>query len=99
MIHKIFFTAWLALSCLLLDSPVFAQTEVSPAESGDAGAAAAKTNPGSQEVEYNDDNYRRFMELRNEHTQLSSLAGNADQPGTQKLEKLPEAGQKHLTNK
>lgn len=98
MIHKIFFTAWLALSCLLLDSLVFAQTEVSPAESGDAGAAAAKTNPGSQEVEYNDDNYRRFMELRDEHTQRSSLAVNANQSGPQKLDKLPEASQKHLRN-
>jgi len=56
------------------------------------------SNPGSHEVEYSEDNYRRFMELKDQSLQKSSMPTNAYQSGTQKLDELPEASQKHLRN-
>jgi len=77
---------------------VFAQSaETASTEKGSAQTDAAKTS-GSHEVEYNDDNYRRFMELKDQPAQSSSLPTNAFNPGKQKLDELPEASQKHLRN-
>ncbi|GMR15534.1 MAG: hypothetical protein BMS9Abin30_1166 [Gammaproteobacteria bacterium] len=90
MTHKNLITVLLLWSGLFLAPLVVAQAETAPAEE--------KANPGSQEVEYSEDNYRRFMELRNENLQKSSMLTNAYQPGTQKLDELPEASQKHLRN-
>ena len=89
---------------LLLCSGLFpaasasAQSEPTPADPNAAEKATESTSPGSQEVEYNDENYRRFMELKDQPGQRSSLPTNTYQSGTQKLDKLPESSQKHLRN-
>jgi len=102
MTDKNAMTALLILTGLLLaplaTAQTAAQTETPSVEPGNDKPAGKKTNTGSQEVEYDDDNYRRFMELKDQPTQNSSLPTTAFRPGTQKLDKLPEASQKHLRN-
>jgi len=98
MTHKNLVTTLLLWSGLFLAPLVIAQAETASTEPGSEEAAAEKANPGSREVEYNEDNYRRFMELKNENLQKSSMLTNAYQPGSQKLDELPEASQKHLRN-
>jgi hypothetical protein len=91
------FTIFLMLLAGIFLAPlVNAQNETPPAEQDEA--EPVKTNPESQEVEYNDDNYRRFMELKDRTGQRSTLPTNTFQSGTQKLDKLPESSQKHLRN-
>ncbi len=79
-------------------SSASAQTDTTNADSNQAEEATENASPGSQEVEYNDENYRRFMELKDQPGQRSSLPTNTYQSGTQKLDKLPESSQKHLRN-
>jgi len=83
---------------LLLAPSIFAQDEAPAPEQEAEETEKSETNAGSQETEYNDDNYRRFMELKDQPTQTSSLPTNSYQSGTQKLDELPEASQKHLRN-
>lgn len=85
------FAAW----ALLLMPFGYAQTTPDPAE--DASSDAAEVS-GSAEVEHNEENYRRFMELRDRDPRTSNLPINAYQPGSQKLDELPESSQKHLRN-
>lgn len=69
------------------------------AEAGDTGVGGDSTKAGgSAEVEHNEENYRRFMELRDRGRRTSDLPTNAYQPGSQKLDQLPESSQKHLRN-
>ena len=98
MTHKNLITVLLLWSGLLLAPLVVAQAVAPSTEPGGEESTVEKTSPGSQEVEYNEDNYRRFMELKNENLQKSSMLTNAFQPGTQKLDELPETSQKHLRN-
>lgn len=93
MIHKNLITVLLLWTGLLLVPLVFAQDEAPATEQEEE-----ETNTGSQETEYNDDNYRRFMELKDQPSQTSTLPTNAYQSGTEKLDELPEKSQKHLRN-
>jgi hypothetical protein len=69
-------------------------------ESESDTAAETKDTAAGQEVEINEDNYRQFMELRDARQQRNVLPENAFKPksGSQKLDDLPEASQKHLRN-
>jgi len=53
-----------------------------------------------QEVEVNEDNYRQFMELKDGLRERTVLPEESfeSRAGMQKLDKLPEASQKHLRN-
>jgi hypothetical protein len=93
MISKNLITLLLLWTGLLLASLVSAQDEATATDPADE-----KANKGSQETEYSDDNYRRFMELKDEPTRTSTLPTNSYQSGTEKLDELPEASQKHLRN-
>lgn len=92
MIRKTLIAALLLIPALFPVTPAFSQEPDAEQET------SQEANRGSQEVEYNDDNYRRFMELKDQPTESSTLPTNAYQPGTQKLDELPEASQKHLRN-
>ena len=78
------------ISAVLFAIPVFAQ-DAEPATEEEA-------KQGSSEVEYSEDNYRRFMELKDQNLEKSNMPTNAYQAGQQKLDELPEASQKHLRN-
>ena len=93
MIGKKLITVSLLWTGLLLASLVSAQDEATATDPADE-----KANKGSQETEYSDDNYRRFMELKDQPTRTSTLPTNSYQSGTEKLDELPEASQKHLRN-
>ena len=103
----------LAMVCLfmLIVSDSWAQagqeslgTEASPDETSDSADLQTqaenegKPKTGKSEVEYNEDNYRRFMELKDRDRRGNTLPTNAYQPGKQKLDELPEESQKHLRN-
>lgn len=75
-----------------------AQSEPTPVDSKTVEEPTKSNKPDSQEVEYNDQNYRRFMELKDQPGKRNSLPTNTYQSGTQKLDKLPESSQKHLRN-
>jgi len=99
MKYKILIPAVLLWTGLIFVPLAIAQSEESAdADKSSAQADAAKTSDDSQEVEYNEDNYRRYMELKDQPIEASSLPTNAFKPGTQKLDELPEASQKHLRN-
>jgi len=93
MIGKSYITISLLVTGLLLAPLLLAQDEAPVTEPVDE-----KANKGSQETEYTDDNYRRFMELKDQPTRTSTLPTNSYQSGTEKLDELPEASQKHLRN-
>jgi hypothetical protein len=93
MIGKNLITLLLLWTGLLLASLVSAQDEATATDPADE-----KVNKGSQETEYSDDNYRRFMELKDQPTRTSTLPTNSYQSGTEKLDELPESSQKHLRN-
>jgi len=78
----------------LLLTPLISAQEDAPETEQDE----INTNSGSQETEYSDDNYRRFMELKDQPGPTSTLPTNAYQSGTEKLDELPEDSQKHLRN-
>jgi len=82
---------------LLLYAPLgFSQDE--EAVSSTESPVEAVNTPADQEVEINEDNYRQFMELKDERRQRNMMPETAFKPksGVQKLDKLPEASQKHL---
>jgi len=93
MIAKNLITVSLLWTGLLL-APLLSAQDEAPA----TDPAEEKASKGSQETEYNDDNYRRFMELKDQPTRTSTLPTNSYQSGTEKLDELPEASQKHLRN-
>jgi hypothetical protein len=78
--------------------PVTGESEADTAEAPSAG----ETEGASHETEFNDDNYRRFMELRqgrNERDALPDAAFETEpSPSLEKIQSLPEASQKHLRN-
>ena len=67
------------ISAVLFAIPVFAQ-DAEPA------TEEAEAKQGSSEVEYSEDNYRRFMELKDQSLEKSSMPTNAYQAGQQKLD-------------
>ena len=80
--------------------PAFAQDSEPTLPSTEEAAVAEPQAPASQEVEINEDNYRQFMELKDAMRQRNIIPENVFKPGSglQKLDKLPEASQKHLRN-
>lgn len=93
MMTRNLITTFLLWTGLLLAPLVLAQDESAATEPADE-----KANTGSRETEYSDDNYRRFMELKDQPTRTSTLPTNSYQSGTEKLDELPESSQKHLRN-
>ena len=89
---------WLLWTGLLLAPMVLAQEEVPATEQAETENVNDESKAGSQETEYNDDNYRRFMELKDQPGPTSTLPTNSYQSGTEKLDELPESSQKHLRN-
>ena len=81
----------LLLVCSLVAGPARAQD--APQE--DQGEPSA-----SQETDINEENYRRFMELRDQSRQRASApyAVLAPPSKLEKMDKLPEESQKHLRN-
>ncbi len=98
MKHQTLSHIFLLATALLSAPTILAQDEAPAAEPAPTENKAAKGASHSQEVEYNEDNYRRFMELRDQQTEHSNLPTNAYQSGLKKLDELPEASQKHLRN-
>ncbi|MCW8925348.1 MAG: hypothetical protein OQJ84_03750 [Xanthomonadales bacterium] len=96
MADKLRLTTLLLLATLSI-TPVFAQQD-SPAPQ--SGADATQETPPDQEVEVNEDNYRQFMELKDDLRQRTVIPEEsfASRSGLQKLDKLPEESQKHLRN-
>lgn len=80
--------------CALLAASAWAQQEAPPAN------PAAEAAPPGQEVEVSEDNYRRYMELKDQQIERAPLPVDSYQPrsGLEKMERLPEASQKHLRN-
>jgi hypothetical protein len=77
------------------------EAAVPPEPESETDTTAETTEAAAgQEVEINEDNYRQFMELRDARQQRNALPENAFKPksGSQKLDGLPEASQKHLRN-
>ena len=103
MMKRIYFAVLVVLLVYLFTPSGFAQDSQaalpSAAEVEDAAPAEPEI-PASQEVEINEDNYRQFMELRDANRQRDIIPEDVFKPNTglQKLEKLPEASQKHLRN-
>lgn len=81
----------LLLVCSLMAGPARAQD----APQDDQGEPSA-----SQETDINEENYRRFMELRDQSRQRASApyAVLAPPSKLEKMDKLPEESQKHLRN-
>ena len=81
----------LLLVCTLTAGPARAQD----APQDDQGEPSA-----SQETDINEENYRRFMELRDQSRQRASApyAVLAPPSKLEKMDKLPEESQKHLRN-
>ncbi len=86
------------MACAL--PPAFAQDSEPTLPSTEETAVVEPEAPASQEVEINEDNYRQFMELKDAMRQRDIIPENVFKPGSglQKLDKLPEASQKHLRN-
>jgi hypothetical protein len=83
----------ICLAALLPGLAVHAQDETLPAEEEEAPDT-------SQEVEVSEDNYRRFMELKDARIERDAFPVNAYTPQAQllKMGELPEESQKHLRN-
>ncbi len=92
MTRRIVFTTLLVFAASELFTPVFAQDAEDP--------AYEDTQKTGQEVEISEDNYRRFMELKDDRIKRSTLplAAYEAPTGPQKIEALPQASQKHLRN-
>ncbi len=79
----------------------FAQdADVATVSEAEVSAEVEDDPTAGQEVEINEDNYRRFMELRDPLQQRNAMPETAykSQAQMQKLDKLPEESQKHLRN-
>jgi hypothetical protein len=76
----------------LLPCAVLGQEETPPTE------AAAEAEQQSQEVEISEDNYRRFMELRDPRITRPAMPVMQSAPadGLEKMDSLPEASRRHL---
>ncbi len=103
MIKPLQLSAPLMLCLLAFTHPSFSQDDKNPqAMDNTAGANESGESPvaSGQEVEVNEDMYRRFMELKDARQQRMILPEDAFKPGSgsQKLDKLPEESQKHLRN-
>jgi hypothetical protein len=95
----------LIILVFLYASPGFAQDEepatTLPSETDiEEVTPESEEVPSGQEVEINEDNYRQFMELKETRGQRNMIPETSykSQAGLQKLDKLPEASQKHLRN-
>jgi hypothetical protein len=66
----------------------------------DAPATGEESTDASQETDVNEDNYRRFMELRDQQRQRATApyAALAPPSNLQKMNELPEESQKYLRN-
>jgi hypothetical protein len=87
----------LVVAGLILAPPMAAQTENT--EQPEQKIPAQDENAsGSTEVEFNEDNYRRHMELRDTREQRTVFPETEyqTQTGRQKIADLPEESQKHL---
>jgi len=84
------------LMLFLLTPAVLAARQDTPADEPDDAGAANR----SQEVEVSEDNYRRFMELKERPYEHAPLPIEAYDPQAEleKMGKLPEESQKHLRN-
>ena len=79
----------------------FAQDEGAPAAGSQAGAdTQTATATGSEEAELSEDNYRRYMELKDQQIDASRLpiAAHFIPETLEKMQNLPEDSQKHLRN-
>lgn len=81
--------------CWLLSAPAVLAWQDTPEE----GAGELEPAPG-QEVEVSEDNYRRYMELKDQQIERAPLPVEAyeSRRGLEKMDNLPEASQKHLRN-
>ena len=91
--------ALLIITALLYVPAAHAQTDDSAEQQAvETVSPQNDKTSSSAEVEINEDNYRRYMELRDQRTQRNNLPVDAYQSraSLQKLDKLPEDSQKHL---
>lgn len=66
-------------------------------ERQDSEPTAAKESSPSQETEISEDNYRRFMELKDQPVERAMPILQAPAPpGLENMQRLPESSQKHL---
>ena len=92
----------ISLCLWMFNTVAFAQddTKTQPENTADPDKTTDIPGVAGQEVEVNEDMYRRFMELKDARQQRMILPEDAFKPGSgsQKLDKLPEESQKHLRN-
>jgi hypothetical protein len=83
---------WLIIASIFM-APGFAQEADSETEE------SAQTGNSSTETEVSEDNYRRFMELKDQPGERSlPTAAFVKPPSLEKMQGLPETSQKHLRN-
>ncbi len=84
------------LVCALAAPAISPGRQQAPA---DEPAGPDETSP-SQEVEVSEDNYRRYMELKDRPMERAPMPAEAyrSQDGLEKMQQLPESSQKHLRN-
>ena len=82
--------------CFLAQAGFTQESDPLAGESENAG----QSENASDETEFNDDNYRRFMELRSGGNMRNVLPESAFETGSalEKIQSLPEESQKHLRN-
>lgn len=94
MANRLRFAPLLILASLCA-TVAFAQQDTPAPQAADDAEVQA---PPDQEVEVNEDNYRQFMELKDDLRQRTVVPEESygSRSGLQKLDKLPEESQKHL---
>jgi hypothetical protein len=90
---------WLALAGFVTLSSVSSYGQQSAADEA-TEEPGQPANSASQETDINEDNYRRFMELRDQSRQrpTAPYAVLAPPSNLEKMGQLPESSQKHLRN-
>lgn len=87
---KLWATLWMTLGALLLALPALAQDQDSEADPADP----------SIETDISEDNYRRYMELKDPRLERPAFPSTVFKPPSslEKMAQLPESSQKHLRN-
>ncbi len=93
MINPLYIKALLAIAGCFLLSVYFAQ------ETESATKEVPESEGASHETDVSEDNYRRFMELKDQQGERSlPTSAYVKPPSLEKMQNLPEASQKHLRN-
>ncbi len=89
-----------AIVTALLITALLALSAAPAAAQDDAAAGASDPNDPSRETDISEDNYRRYMELKDARLERPAFPTTVFRPPSslQKMGQLPESSQKHLRN-